>query len=130
MTTTEDATTFRRALDQHLDAIQNKDLVRFAGTLGENVTVVDGAGTIVQGTDRVLRSHAAWFAAVDPWEFAYELLYLRDLGTAGLALIDVTYRSNPDAVPSRFLLSLIFTRESDGTWKFVYDQNTARRNAA
>ncbi|HTJ27446.1 MAG TPA: nuclear transport factor 2 family protein [Candidatus Limnocylindria bacterium] len=130
MTTTEDTTTFRRALDEHLGAIQTKNLVRFAATLGDNVTVVDGAGGIVQGTDRVLRSHAAWFADADPWTFAYEVQYLRDLGTAGLALIDVTYRQTPEATPSRFLLSLVFVRESDGTWKFVYDQNTSRPNAA
>jgi uncharacterized protein (TIGR02246 family) len=130
MTTTHETTTFRRALDEHLGAIQSKDLVRFASTLGDNVTVVDGAGRITQGTDRVLRSHAAWFADPDPWTFAYDVMYLRDLGTAGLALIDVTYHQRPEAPPSRFLLSLVFVRESDGTWRFVYDQNTAHQNAA
>jgi ketosteroid isomerase-like protein len=130
MMTTTASSTFRRALEEHLSALQGKDLVRFAATLGDDATVIDGAGRIVRGTDRVLRSYAAWFADADPWTFAYELLLVHEIGRAGLALIDVTYKQVPGATPTRFLLSLLFEQEPGGAWKFIYDQNTPRTTAA
>lgn len=123
MTATE-STAFRAALDEHLAALQARDAARFAATLGEDVAVVDGAGTITRGTDAVLRSHAEWFASPDPWRFDYELVFARETETSGLALIEVTYRHTPQAEPARFLLSLVFERGADGSFRFVYDQNT------
>jgi ketosteroid isomerase-like protein len=118
---------FREALDEHLAALQARDAARFAATLGDDAAVVDGGGAITRGTDAVLRSHAEWFDAPEPWTFAYELVLARETPTAGLALIDVTYRHTPDAEPARFLLSLVFERGADGAYKLVYDQNTPLR---
>ncbi|MDB5071756.1 MAG: hypothetical protein JWM87_2867 [Candidatus Eremiobacteraeota bacterium] len=118
---------FREALDEHLGALQARDVERFAATLGADAAVVDGAGAIKRGTGAVLRSHAEWFAMPEPWTFAYELLFTRETESSGLALIDVTYRHTPDAEPARFLLSLLFERDADGAFKFVYDQNTPLR---
>jgi ketosteroid isomerase-like protein len=118
-------TAFRSALHEHLSALQAKNVHRFAATLGRDVTVVDGRGGVLGGTAAVLESHAAWFAASDPWSFDYDIVMLRELAGAGLALLDVTYRERPSATPARFLLSLVFERNSDGAWKFVYDQNTS-----
>jgi ketosteroid isomerase-like protein len=117
-------TSFRAALDEHLSALQARDIDRFAATLGDDAAVVDGAGAIKRGTDAVLRSHAEWFAMPEPWTFAYELVFTRETPSSGLALIDCTYRHTPDAEPARFLLSLVFERDARGTYKFVYDQNT------
>jgi ketosteroid isomerase-like protein len=118
------AQTVREALDEHLGALQARDVDRFAVTLGSDAAVVDGAGAIVRGTDAVLASHAAWFAVPHAWTFDYDVVFTREMGDAGLALIDVKYREMPDAAPARFLLSLVFERDDDGTLKFVYDQNT------
>jgi ketosteroid isomerase-like protein len=118
------AATFRDALGEHLAALQARDVERFAATLGADVVVVDGSGAISRGTDAVLRSHAEWFAAPEPWTFDYEILFTRETPSSGLALIDATYRHTPDAEPARFLLSLVFERDADGAFKFVYDQNT------
>jgi ketosteroid isomerase-like protein len=115
---------FREALDEHLAALQARDVERFAATLGANAAVVDGSGAIKRGTDAVLRSHADWFAMPEQWMFAYELLFTRETQSSGLALIEATYRHTPDAEPARFLLSLLFERDADGAFKFVYDQNT------
>lgn len=118
------AQTFGQALDEHLAALCARDVERFAATVGENAVVVDGAGAITRGTDAVLRSHAAWFRMAEPWAFAYEVVFARDTASSGLALLDVTYRHTPGAEPSRFLLSLVFERDANGAFKFVYDQNT------
>ncbi|HEY4439031.1 MAG TPA: nuclear transport factor 2 family protein [Candidatus Elarobacter sp.] len=115
--------TFEAALVEHLSALQARDVERFGATLGEHVTVVDGQGTITDGRDEVLQSHAEWFAMPVGWRFDYTVLVTRELADAGLALIDVAYRHGEDAEPSRFLLSLLFERTSGG-WRFVYDQNT------
>jgi uncharacterized protein (TIGR02246 family) len=123
MTATTSAT-FREALDEHLAALQARDVERFAATLGDDVAVVDGKGAITRGTEAVLASHAAWFDAPDAWRFDYEIVLTRELGSAAFALIDVTYRNTPQSAPARFLLSLVFERDPAGAWKFVYDQNT------
>jgi ketosteroid isomerase-like protein len=115
---------FRAALDEHLAALQARDVERFARTLGEDVSVVDGGGTITRGTEAVLRSHAEWFGSPDPWTFEYALVLTRETPSSGLAVIDVTYTNTPESEPVRFLLSLVFERGADGAFKFVYDQNT------
>lgn len=126
MTGTE-TTSFRAALEEHLSALQARDAERFAATLGDDVVVVDGAGAVKRGTAEVLRAHAEWFASPEPWTFGYELVFARESADAGLALIDVTYRHTAESEPSRFLLSLVFERDGQGEFKFVYDQNTPLR---
>lgn len=115
---------FGDALREHLDALCARDVERFAATLGDDVVVVDGAGTLTRGTTEVLRSHAEWFASPDPWRFDYELVFARGTMLSGLALLRVTYRQSAEATPARFLLSLVFERDADGAFRFVYDQNT------
>jgi ketosteroid isomerase-like protein len=124
VTATARGATFREALDEHLGALQARDVERFAATLGSDAAVVDGGGAITRGTDAVLRSHAEWFAVPEPWTFDYAIVLTREMQTSGLAVLDVTYRHTPDAAPSRFLLSLVFERGADGVFRFVYDQNT------
>ena len=116
--------TFGAALAEHLGALQAKDAVRFGATLDDDVVVVDGAGALKRGRDDVLHSHAEWFASADPWRFDYDIVLVREMRDAALALIDVTYRHRPELEPARFLLSLVFARDANGAWKFVYDQNT------
>jgi uncharacterized protein (TIGR02246 family) len=116
--------TFREALDEHLSALQARDFERFAATVGDDVSVVDGRGAIVESRAEILRSHAEWFASPDRWRFEYGIRRLRTFTGAGLALIDVTYRQTPSADPVRFLLALVFERTAGGEWRFVYDQNT------
>jgi ketosteroid isomerase-like protein len=116
--------TLADALTEHLAALQARDLERFAATVGDDVAVVDGSGAIREGRTAVLDAHADWFASPDDWRFDYIVRRLHDGGGAGLALIEVTYRQRPDAVPARFLLSLYFARDGGGAWKFLFDQNT------
>jgi uncharacterized protein (TIGR02246 family) len=115
---------FNAALHEHLSALQARDIERFAATLGADVTVVDGTGRVMEGRAAVVKSHAEWFGSRDSWTFDYRLRSAREFGGAGLALIDVTYRQSPAGAPVLFLLSLLFERTDDGSWRFVYDQNT------
>ena len=116
--------TFRGALDEHLAALQARDVARFAATLGEGAVVVDGGGELKRGTDAVLESHAEWFALPVRWRFDYEVVLTRETASSGLALLRVSYTHEPGAEPVRFLLSLVFERDEGGAFKFVYDQNT------
>jgi ketosteroid isomerase-like protein len=116
--------TFDDALFEHLAALQARDIERFGATLGDDVTVVDGRGELNRGRASVLQAHAEWFASADRWIFDYTLLWRRNFGGAGLAVIGVTYRQTPAAPAARFVLSLVFERGDDGHWSFVYDQNT------
>ena len=116
-------TAFRAVLDEHLGAVRNRHVIRFAATLGEDAMVVDGSGRIVRGTDAVLRSHAEWFALEDEWTFDYEVMETRVSARSGIAVLRVAYRHG-DGKPVRFLLSLVFERGDDGAYRFVYDQNT------
>ena len=117
-------TAFRSALDEHLAALQARDVARFAATLGEDVVVVDGRGDIKRGASAVLESHAEWFGLPVRWRFDYDVMFARETPSSGLALLNVSYTHEPGADPVRFLLSLVFERDQDGTFKFVYDQNT------
>ena len=118
------AVTLADALVEHLGALQARDLERFAATLGQDVMVVDGRGTIREGRETVLAAHADWFASPDRWRFDYVVRRMYDSENAGLALIEVTYHQTPDAAEQRFLLALYFARDDGGSWRFLYDQNT------
>jgi len=124
MTALKREASFQEAIDEHLGAVQARDTDRFEATLGRDVAVVDGRGRITRGIDDVLRAHAEWFRAPERWAFDYDVLLTRETASSGFALLDVTYRHTPESEPSRFLLSLLFERDTDGVFKFVYDQNT------
>ena len=116
---------FSAALDEHLRALQARDIARFRATLAADCVVIDGRGAITEGRDMIAHAHADWFASPDAWTFDYTVRFTREFDGAGLALIDVTYRQRPADAPSHFLLSLFFARDAAGEWRFVYDQNTA-----
>jgi ketosteroid isomerase-like protein len=117
--------TLRQALIEHLTALQARDIKRFSATIGNEVAVVDSAGSIMSGRESVLRSHEEWFASNDPWTFDYSIVFVSEFRDAGLAVITVTYRQTPEDEPANFLLSLVFVRSDAARWRFVFDQNTA-----
>ncbi len=78
----------------------------------------------MQGIDAVLRSHAEWFGLPERWSFDYDVVLTRETASSGFALLRVTYRHTRESEPSHFLLSLLFERNADGVFRFVYDQNT------
>jgi len=113
--------TFLDALTEHLDAIDQRDIDRFAATLAANdVRFVGGNGAILEGRENVVEAHRAWFAS-DDWTFEPQILWTREQSDSGIALTRVDYSEN--GTSRTFLLLFIFVRENND-WKMVFDQNT------
>jgi ketosteroid isomerase-like protein len=109
------------ALEEHLEAIAERDIDRFAATLAaDDVRFVGGNGSIIDGRESVIAAHRDWFMS-DGWQFDPEILWTREENGAAWALTRVEYREN--GAERRFLLLFLFVDE-DGNWRIVYDQNT------
>jgi len=109
------------ALQEHIDAITERDIDRFAATLAQNdVRFVGGDGRIIEGSENVVAAHRDWFMN-DNWTFEPEILWTREEATAGWALTRVRYSEGGNA--RQFLLLFLFINEG-ANWRLVYDQNT------
>ena len=117
--------TFEEALREHLAAIQDRDIERFAATLShsEDVQVIGPDAGAVRGYDAVLAAHRGWFSSPFAWTFQPKVVWKQVTPQMGAALLDVDYRE--DGTRKEFLLLTLFRREPEG-WRFLYDQNTAR----
>jgi len=113
--------TFIEALTDHIEAIQERDIDRFAATIAnDDVRFVGGDGSTIEGRENGIEAHRGWFAS-DDWTFDPEVLWTREGNDIALALTRVSYRERDAA--KKFMLLFAFVRE-DGGWKFLYDQNT------
>jgi uncharacterized protein (TIGR02246 family) len=113
--------TFLEAFEEHIDAIRERDIDRFAATLArDDVRFAGGDGRIIEGRDNAVAAHREWFMN-DTWTFEPELLWTREEAGAAWALTRVTYREAGSS--KQFLLLFLFVQE-DGEWRLVYDQNT------
>lgn len=113
--------TFIEALNEHIEAIRERDIDRFAATIAnDDVRFVGGDGSTIEGRENGIEAHRGWFAS-DDWTFDPEVLWTREGRDLALALARVSYRERGDS--KQFMLLLAFVRE-DGGWKFLYDQNT------
>lgn len=117
----KDKTSVLEALEEHLEAISERDIDRFAATLAANdVRFVGGDGHVIEGRENVVAAHRDWFMT-EGWRFQPEILWTREEAGAAWALMRVTYTENGST--RMFLLLFLFVDE-DGTWRVVYDQNT------
>ena len=117
--------TFASALDEHLAALQARDITRFAATLvhRDDVQTVGPDGRVTQGFEAVVDAHAAWFADSADWRFTARERWRHVTSDTGLVLLEVDYRHAPEAEAIRFLLLLAFVCEN-GSWRMLFDQNT------
>lgn len=112
---------FIEALTEHIDAINERDVDRFAGTLArDDVRFVGGDGSVIVGRENAIEAHRGWFSS-DDWTFEPQVLWTREEGDLALALTRVDYREKD--VQRQFMLLFAFVREPDG-WKLLLDQNT------
>lgn len=110
------------ALEEHLEAISERDIDRFAATLAANdVRFVGGDGRIIEGRENAIAAHRDWFMS-EGWRFSPEILWTREEEGAAWALTRVEYTEN--GAQRMFLLLFLFVNE-DGAWKLIYDQNTS-----
>lgn len=117
--------TFDQALREHLDAIQCRDIERFAATLSrsDDLQVIGPDASATRGYEAVLAAHRGWFGSPSAWSFEPKVVWKQETPQMGAALLDVDYREN--GARKEFLLLTLFRREPEG-WRFLYDQNTAR----
>lgn len=109
------------ALEDHLEAIGERDIDRFAASLAQDdVRFVGGDGSILEGKEIIVAAHRDWFAASD-WQFVPEILSTREESGAAWALTRVRYTEKGTA--RIFLLLFILTSEA-GAWRIAYDQST------
>jgi ketosteroid isomerase-like protein len=111
---------FADALHEHLSAIRERDIERFARTLHADVHLVGPNGSVIEGYEDAVAAHRGWFAEAG-WAFEPSVRWSDERDDAAWALADVRYASG--AKLDRFLLFLLFVRDG-GRWKLVYDQNT------
>ncbi len=121
--------TFRETLDQHLAAIQNRDLESLVATLPQDeLMLVMSNGKIVRTVREFVDGHRSWFA-MPHWELTVAAVDMFETADVGVAVLRLDYSDlKPDH--SRYheysVLTLIFARRGD-RWVMVHDQNTPIR---
>ena len=117
--------TFRDTLEEHLRAIEARDLDALAATLAEEELVLIMAdGKLVRSRREFLDAHRAWFA-MSGWTLQAREVEVFESADLGVAVLELDYRE-PPATHSRSYLTLVFRRQ-DGGWRMVQDQNTPIR---
>jgi hypothetical protein len=113
---------FLAALSEHIEAIREREIDRFAATLtnDDEIRFVGGDGRIIEGRENAIAAHREWFAD-DRWTFDPEILWTREEAGAAWALTRVKYRDGNSE--RQFVLLFLFVQEG-GEWRLLYDQNT------
>lgn len=121
---------FNRALQEHFDAISNRDLEAFKSHLTHDDTLY----TIVQNghafttTSETIAIHEEWFK--DPkWIWEGSVVHKVVGENMAMAVIKYEYRTEIDAAPVSSWLTYVFQLQ-EGEWRIVHDQNTALDYAA
>lgn len=118
--------TFRQALDQHLSAIQRRDLQAFAETVAEDdIVLITADGRLVRSAREMLDMHRDWFA-MPGWTLDATPVEVHEAPGMGVAVLHLVYREPRDPAPplrQESYLTLVF-REQGGRWVMVQDQNT------
>lgn len=124
------ATSFDDAVEQHLTALDNRDLNSYLGTLPERQKqlVILPDGTTWSTLEEITLAHQQWFLD-ETWVFNRKLRHRSLTANWGIAVYEVSV-DRPDSPGEPFLLSLMFSPEEDGCWYLQHDQNTLIVNPA
>jgi ketosteroid isomerase-like protein len=113
---------FRRALESHLQAIQERNLEALADTVApERLVLIMANGKLVRTTQEFLEAHRGWFA-MQNWTLQAQQVEVFESSDLAVAVLRLDYREPPD-VKSESYLTLVFQRRG-GKWLMVQDQNT------
>lgn len=112
-------------LAEHLSAIADRDLTRYAATLHDQVTLILPNGTRHEGRDSVIDFHRDFFADTD-WTQDFHRLRLVTTPTT----MAVTHRADysdvdqaGEPVRMAFLVALVFVQDG-ARWLLLHDQCT------
>jgi ketosteroid isomerase-like protein len=118
--------TFRATLDEHLQAIRDRDLPALLATLpADRLNLIMADGRRITTVAEFAALHRDWFAS-PTWTLGTELVDLIETADLGVAVLRLDYRDDPpgaDPIRAVSLLTLIFARQGD-RWVMVLDQNT------
>ncbi|MEQ9825451.1 MAG: nuclear transport factor 2 family protein [Puniceicoccaceae bacterium] len=116
---------FDSALQQHFDAISNRDIEAFKSHLTRNDTLY----TIVQNgyafktPGESIAIHEEWFRNPD-WTWKGKVMHRVVGQDVAMALVRYEYRPKPEDAPLETWLTYVFELQ-DGQWRIVHDHNTA-----
>jgi ketosteroid isomerase-like protein len=119
--------TFLDALNEHLNAIQQRNIKALEPTVAENVTVIDPNGARSDGKKEFLHFHTNWFAQSN-WQRNDTILTTSVSDSIGHTLIQYQYIQNDTAGNIEFQLhayQILIFKNSDAGWQLIFDQNTA-----
>lgn len=122
-----DMLTFLDALNDHLNAIQQRNIKALEPTVAENVTVIDPNGTRSDGKKEFMLFHTNWFAQPN-WKRNDTILTKSVSDSIGYTLIQYQYIQNDTSGNIEFELhayQILIFENSDAGWQLVFDQNTA-----
>lgn len=121
---------FDSALQQHFDAIANRDLAAFKShlTRGDTLyTIVQNGQAFTTPADTIAM-HEYWFKDPD-WSWEGSVVHKVVGEDMAMALVQYEYRANPAVPPFSTWLVYVFELQ-EGQWRIIHDQNTALDFAA
>ena len=85
-------TGFLQVLEEHLDAIRDRDVGRLAATVAiDELILVTADGEVIADGERFLDLHREWFASPG-WTLDAHLLRARDVGGVAICVLRLEYR--------------------------------------
>lgn len=121
---------FDQALQDHFDAIANRDIEAFKAhlTRGDTLYTVVQNGRAFTTPSESVHIHEQWFK--DPnWIWEGSVAHKLVGEDMAMALVKYQYRTKVDDEPFSTWLLYVFQLQ-DGEWRIVHDQNTALDYAA
>lgn len=121
--------TFKTALLNHIEAINNRDLQKFAEYLDpsrETVLILPN-GHKIEGYNDILNFHNEWFSDKD-WKMECHIINLLPDEKFSYSLLDVIYYDVDEdgkQYSLSYYLSLLFEKVDD-RWILIRDQNTLK----
>lgn len=115
------------AIEEHLSALQRRDLEAYGGTLADEVMLILPSGQVVDGKAAVVDLHREMFAD-DSWTQQLTLRRAMMAGSTGWALIEyhlVTINADDRTVSERRAYFTLTYALLDSRWMIIADQNTS-----
>ncbi|MBI5191429.1 MAG: nuclear transport factor 2 family protein [Nitrospirae bacterium] len=116
---------FDKALQDHLDAIRNRDIEAFKAhmTRGDTLYTIVQNGHVFTTPAEIIAIHEEWFK--DPnWIWDGSVVNKVVGEDMAMALVKYEYRSKAEDKPVSTWLIYVFQLQ-EGEWRIVHDQNTS-----
>jgi ketosteroid isomerase-like protein len=121
---------FDQTLEQHINALQTKNLDVFLETVPHtgDLTLILLNGRLIASAEEFVAMHREWFGDPD-WAMAITVIRKVVGSDLGFALLDVAYDDvdrEGQPIHKTYFLQVVFRRHEDGRWLLTHDQNTGK----